>query len=77
MAQMKVFISYSSVDRADALAVRRELAGRGCAVWMDVFDIRVSSDLKHELGAGIAGADILCLLLSPASVASPPRCLRS
>ena len=32
---MKVFISYSSADRAEALAVRRLLTGRGCTVgWM-------------------------------------------
>lgn len=71
MADTKVFISYSSVDRADAVRVRRLLAARGCSVWLDVFDIRVSAELKHELGSGIAAADVLCLLLSPTAVASP------
>lgn len=68
---MKVFISYSSADRAEALVVRRELAARGCTVWLDVFDIRVAADLKRELGEGITNADVLCLLLSPTAVASP------
>jgi hypothetical protein len=68
---VKVFISYSSADRAEALAVRRLLAARGCTVWLDVFDIRVAEDLKRELGEGVGNADVLCLLLSPTAVASP------
>lgn len=68
---VKVFISYSSADRAEALAVRRLLTNRGCTVWLDVFDIRVAADLKCELGEGIGNADVLCLLLSPTAVASP------
>src|SRR2546427_3534431 len=71
MAQVSVFISYSSADRGEALGVRRQLIRRGCAVWLDVFDIRIAEDLKHELGGGIARADVLCLLLSPTAVASP------
>lgn len=67
---VKVFISYSSVDRAEALTVRRLLVNRGCTVWLDVFDIRVGENLKRELGDGIANADALCLLLSPTAVAS-------
>lgn len=67
---MRVFISYSSADRAEALAVRRLLVNRGCTVWLDVFDIRVAADLKRELGEGIGNADVLCLLLSPTAVAS-------
>jgi hypothetical protein len=66
----KVFISYSSTDRTEALAVRRLLTQRGCTVWLDVFDIRVAADLKRELGEGIGNADVLCLLLSPTAVAS-------
>ena len=53
---VKIFISYSSVDRAEALAVRRLLTNRGCTVWLDVFDIRVAADLKRELGEGIGYA---------------------
>jgi hypothetical protein len=71
MPPRKVFISYSSADRMEALAVRRLLVGRGCTVWLDVFDIRLSADVKTELGDGIASADELCLLLSPTAVASP------
>jgi hypothetical protein len=58
---MRVFISYSSADRAEALAVRRLLTSRGCTVWLDVFDIRVAADLKRELGEGIGSADVLSL----------------
>jgi hypothetical protein len=67
----KVFISHSSADRAEALVVRRLPTNRGCTVWLDVFDIRVAADLKRELGEGIGHADVLCLLLSPTTVASP------
>lgn len=68
---VKVFISYSSADRAEALEVRRLLINRGCTVWLDVFDIQVAADLKRELGEGIGNADVLCLLLSPTAVSSP------
>jgi hypothetical protein len=68
---VKVFISYSSADRSEALEVRRLLAHHGCTVWLDVFDIRVAADLKSELGEGIGNADVLCLLLSPTAVLSP------
>jgi hypothetical protein len=68
---VKVFISYSSADRAEALELRRLLTNRGCTVWLDVFDIRVGADLRRELGEGIDNADVFCLLLSPTAVASP------
>ena len=65
-----VFISYSSVDRLDALVARDILKRNGCTVWLDVFDIRVDADLKRELGDGIEKSDVMCLLLSPSSVLS-------
>jgi hypothetical protein len=68
---LRIFISYSSVDRSEALEVRRLLINHGCTVWLDVFDIRVGAELKSELGQGIGNADVLCLLLSPTAVASP------
>ncbi len=69
---LKVFISYSSADRAEALAVRRLLADRGCAGLVGRFrHPGVAADLKRELGEGIGNADVLCLLLSPTAVASP------
>jgi len=67
---LTVFISYSSADRWGALAVRRLLMDRGCRVWLNVFNTRVSEDVKRELGEGIAAAYVLCLLLSPAAVDS-------
>src|SRR6266702_3619811 len=71
MSNPIVFISYSSTDRYDALAVRDVLQRSGCTVWLDVFDIRVSADLKRELGEGIGGASVMCVLLSPTAVLSP------
>lgn len=71
MKALTVFISYSSRDIDEALTIRRILTTNGCTVWLDVFDIRVSQDLKTELGGGIGNAAIFCLLLSPTAVASP------
>jgi hypothetical protein len=66
----RVFLSYSSVDRVDALSVRRILEDSGCDVWMDVFDIKVGAALRDELKAQLDRADTVCVLLSPHSVAS-------
>ncbi|MGW5648179.1 TIR domain-containing protein [Saccharopolyspora sp. NPDC003752] len=65
-----VFVSYASHDRADALALRSLLAGRGCEVWLDVFDINPAGRLHAELVDALHRADLICVLLSPSSVAS-------
>lgn len=66
---LKVFISYSSRDRPDALKEIAEADGHDA--WMDLFDIRPSARLAGELEHGVSSADVLCLLLSPSAVASP------
>lgn len=68
---LRVFVSYSSLDRAEALAVRRILEGAGCEVWLDVFDIRPAGRLESELTEALERADLVCVLLSPTSVVSP------
>src|SRR5690348_6378698 len=65
-----VFISYSSFDRTAAFTVMRLLQDHGCDVWLDFFDIKPAEVLDSELSSGIAQADVVCLLLSPTSVAS-------
>lgn len=66
----RVFVSYSSFDRVAAFQVMRLLQSHGCDVWLDFFDITPAGQLDRELAAGVERADVLCLLLSPTSVAS-------
>jgi hypothetical protein len=68
--QLSVFVSYSSRDRLDALAVRESLEEHGCRVWLDVFDIVGGERLQPQLSEALRAADVLCLLLSPTAVAS-------
>src|ERR1700741_5480356 len=68
--QRRVFVSYASHDRADALALRNLLARRGCEVWLDVFDINPTKRLHTELIDGLHRADLVWVLVSPASVAA-------
>lgn len=67
----KIFISYSSRDRGDALRLKEIAEADGHDAWMDLFDIRPSARLAGELEQGVSNADVLCLLLSPSAVASP------
>lgn len=68
---LKIFISYSSRDRADALRLKEIAEADGHDAWMDLFDIRPSARLAGELEQGVSSADVLCLLLSPSAAASP------
>jgi hypothetical protein len=67
---MKVFISYSSRDRVEAFALKALIERQGHDAWMDVFDIQPAAKLATELGSGVQSVDVLCILLSPTSVAS-------
>jgi TIR domain len=68
---LKVFISYSSRDRPDALRLKEIVESDGHDGWMDLFDIHPAARLAKELEQGVLSADILCLLLSPSAVESP------
>lgn len=68
---LKVFISYSSRDRPDALRLKEIVESDGHDAWMDLFDIRPAARLASELEQGVSTADVLCLLVSPSAVASP------
>jgi hypothetical protein len=65
-----IFISYSSLDRPDALELWHILKNEALNVWLDAFDINPSENLEEELFKNIKKADVLCLLLSPSSVTS-------
>jgi hypothetical protein len=68
---LRVFISYSSRDRPDALRLKEIAESDGHDAWMDLFDIQPAARLADELEQGVSTADVLCLLLSPTAVASP------
>jgi hypothetical protein len=68
---LKVFISYSSRDRPDALRLKELIESEGHDAWMDLFDIRPAARLASELEQGVSSADVLCLLVSPSAVESP------
>jgi hypothetical protein len=68
---LRVFISYSSRDRPEALRLKEIAESDGHDAWMDLFDIHPSARLADELEQGVSTADVLCLLLSPSAVASP------
>jgi len=68
---LRVFISYSSRDRLDALRLKEIVESGGHDAWMDLFDIQPAARLATELEQGVVTADVLCLLLSPTAVASP------
>ena len=67
---MKVFISYSSIDRQYAFELFRFLKQNNCEVWLDFNDIKPSKILQQELSNNIGKANLICLLLSPYSVDS-------
>jgi TIR domain-containing protein len=66
----KVFVSYSSRDRADAFKIKSLLESHGCEVWLDFFDIQPTAQLREQHSGNIKQADVVCLLLSPTAVAS-------
>jgi TIR domain len=68
---LKVFVSYSSRDRSDALRLKELMESDGHDVWMDLFDIHPAARLANELEQGVSSADVLCLLVSPSAVQSP------
>ncbi len=70
MTEKSVFISYSRYDRGAAFAIRQLLEANKVKVWLDVIDIRTSSQLEQELYDSIDKNENFCLLLSPTSVTS-------
>lgn len=65
-----VFISYSSRDRREALAIKQLLESHRIEVWLDFFDIQTAADLREQLESRVRQAGIFCLLLSPSAVES-------
>jgi tetratricopeptide (TPR) repeat protein len=68
---MQVFISYSSLDRVEALKIKALVDELGHDAWMDVFDIRAGAPLAAELEQKVKTSGAVLLLLSPFAVESP------
>lgn len=62
-----VFISYATVDQADARRLRQDLLDRGVDPFLDVVDIRPGSDVVMEINAALERADFYVLLWSAAA----------
>ena len=66
----RVFISYASQDRPQALAVVRALAEKGIDAWVDVAGIPGGQSYGPEIVAAVQGCSALLLLCSAASLSS-------
>ena len=67
---LRVFISYSSMDRKVNFEIFRLLEAHDCDVWLHFFDIKSSEVLEQELRKNAQKADIACIPLSPTSAVS-------
>jgi len=68
---MQLFISYSRVDLAMATRLADDLARQGYNNWFDVRSIPRGANWDSEVGRGLKQSDVMLVLLSPTSVASP------
>lgn len=67
---MKVFISYSSKDRADANCLFADLSDAGHDPWMDEWSIRAGEQIPEKIQEALSIANRIIVLLSPESVES-------
>lgn len=66
-----VFISYSSADTVFADLVKMKLKEAGIDVWLDQDELDAGEEWRNEIDLGISKADVLLLILTPESQASP------
>lgn len=71
MATLKVFISYSRLDRVFAERLVAALEARGLAPRIDIRDLPKLEDWRRELLGFIREADAVVFIISPHSVSSP------
>jgi TIR domain len=67
---MLVFISHSAADKPFVRRLYGELQRRGLRLWLDEAEIRVGESIPERVGNAIQQADVFCIVLSSASVAS-------
>lgn len=67
---IKVFVSYSSLDAALAHRLATDLRRCGFDVWLDQWALTVGKEFAPEIERGVDDADALLVLLTPNSVDS-------
>ncbi len=67
----RVFISYSRTDEKFARRLATDMARLGADVWIDVEDIPAGMDWSNAIQEGLDTGDVMLLILSPKSCASP------
>jgi hypothetical protein len=68
---LRLFLSHSRVDQGFALKLAEDLRARGFTVWIDQEAIPTGTNWDVEIEKGVAQADVVLVILSPASVDSP------
>ena len=66
----RVFLSYSSADKAMAEKLATDLRSHGVDVWYDKWEIQPGDSLRRKIDQGIEGADYFLVLLTPNSLQS-------
>ena len=66
---MRIFLSHSSEQRAEAERLAIALRTRRHKVFLDVDDLPPSGDYQARIQSGIQRCDLFCFLISPQSVA--------
>jgi hypothetical protein len=68
---MRLFFSYSRSDQELVFRLRQDLERAGHELWIDQDDIPGGTAWRRSIGEGIAGADLVLIVVTPASMASP------
>lgn len=68
--RIKIFLSHSSVDKALARRLSRDLQTAGLEVWLDQWEIQVGEEFVQTIKKGVDDATYVIVLLTPASVSS-------
>src|SRR5437762_391085 len=66
----RIFVSYSSSDRALAVLLQREFVRAGLQVWMDDQELRPGDHLLERLADAVHDVDHICAIVSRAYLAS-------
>ncbi|MDX2378538.1 MAG: FHIPEP family type III secretion protein [Acidimicrobiia bacterium] len=67
---IKVFVSYSSIDASLAKRLANDLRTHGFEVWLDQWNLIVGTEFGPEIERGVDDADFLIVLLTSNSVTS-------
>lgn len=66
----RVFLSYSTKDRAFARKLRADLEERGAQVWVDEERIGIGEGLVGSIGSALENVDFVAIILSPNAIES-------